>query len=67
MKKLKTIILTSFLVLLTGCGSAIKDKDKKMVVYKPTGQSIQNNILCQPTNENLLKLYKKYDKQITKM
>lgn len=64
MKKIKTIILVSFLILLTGCGSAIKDKNKKMVVYKPTGQSIQNNILCKPTNEDLLKLYKKYDKQM---
>ena len=37
MKKIQTIILVSFLILLTGCGSAIKDKNKKMVVYKPTG------------------------------
>ena len=64
MKKIKYLILVSFLILLTGCGSAIKDENKKPVTYKPTGQSIQNNILCKPTNKELLKLYKKYDKQM---
>jgi len=64
MKKIKILIIALFVVLLTGCGSAIKDKNKKMVVYKPTGQSIQNNILCKPTNEDLIKLYTKYDKQM---
>ena len=64
MKKIKYLVLISFLIILTGCGSAIKDEDKKPVTYKPTGQSIQNNILCKPTDENLLKIYKKYDKQM---
>jgi len=64
MKKIKLLLLVTFVVLLTGCGSAIKDKNKKMVVYKPTGQAIQKNILCKPKSEDLLKLYKKYDKQM---
>ena len=64
MKKFKILIIALFVVLLTGCGSAIKDKNKKMVVYKPTGQSIQNNILCKPKNKDLIKLYTKYDKQM---
>lgn len=64
MKKFKILIISVFVVLLTGCGSAIKDKNNKMVVYKPTGQAIQNNILCKPKNDKLLELYKKYNKQM---
>ena len=64
MKKIKVFVVLLVVLLTTGCGSAIKDKDKKLVVYKETGQSIQNNILCRPKNEKLLDLYKKYDKQL---
>lgn len=64
MKKFKLLLVVLVVLLTTGCGSAIKDKDKKLVVYKETGQSIQNNILCKPTNKKLLDLYTKYDKQL---
>ena len=65
MKKIKSAVLTLFIViLLTGCGSAIKNKDKKVEIYKPTGQTLQNNILCKPTKKDLVELYNKYDKQL---
>lgn len=64
MKKLKLLLVVLVVLLTTGCGSAIKGKDNKLVVYKETGQTIQNNILCRPTNKNLLDLYTKYDKQL---
>lgn len=64
MKKFRTILVILVVLLTTGCGSAIKDDKKKLVVYKETGQSIQNNILCKPTNKDLLELYTKYDKQL---
>ena len=64
MKKIKVLLVLLVVLLTTGCGSAIKDKDKKLVVYKKTGQSIQNNILCKPTDKDLLELYTKYDKQL---
>lgn len=64
MKKIKILVVLLIVLLTTGCGSAIKDKNKKLVVYKETGQSIQNNILCKPTNPKLLELYTKYDKQL---
>ena len=64
MKKAKILTLSLIIILLTGCGSAIKDDKKKMVVYKKTGQSLQNNILCKPTNKDLVELYTKYDKQM---
>ena len=65
MKKIKAAVLTLLIVvLLTACGSAIKNKDKKVEIYKKTGQTLQNNILCKPTNKDLVDLYKKYDKQL---
>ena len=65
MKKIKAAVLTLLIVvLLTACGSAIKNKDKKVEIYKKTGQTLQNNILCKPTNKDLVELYKKYDKQL---
>lgn len=64
MKKIKILLVVLVLLLTTGCGSAIKDKNKKLVVYKETGQTIQNNILCKPTKSDLLELYSKYDKQL---
>ena len=65
MKKIKAVVLALLMiVLLTACGSAIKNKDKKVEIYKKTGQTLQNNILCKPTNNDLVKLYTKYDKQL---
>lgn len=64
MKKTKILIVVLLLLFTTGCGSAIKDNNKKMVVYKKTGQSLQNNILCRPTNKELINLYNKYNKQL---
>ena len=65
MKKFKSlVIVTLIVVLLTGCGLAIKNDKKKIEVYKPTGQTLQNNILCKPTKKDLVELYTKYDKQL---
>ena len=65
MKKFKTlVVVTLIVVLLTGCGSAIKNDKKKIEVYKPTGQTLQKNILCKPTKKDLIKLYTKYYKQL---
>ena len=65
MKKIKKYVVVVFtILLLTGCGSAIKNKDKKVEIYKPTGQTLQNNILCRPTKKDLIELYNKYDKQL---
>lgn len=64
MKKKKIITLLIIILLSTGCGSAIKNDKKQVQIYKPTGQTLQNNILCKPTNKDLLKLYTKYDKQM---
>ena len=60
MKK-KLIVLLAFLTLtMTGCTSYLKDDSKKIVKNEVTGQNIVKNILCQPTDENTLKVYKNY-------
>lgn len=64
MKKIKVLLLAIIVILSTGCGSAIKDSKKQVVVYKETGQSLTNNILCKPTDKELTNLYKKYDKKL---
>lgn len=65
-KKLCSILILCIVLLSTGCGSNdyIKKDKKNIVTYEKTGQNLQKNILCQPEDKELLKLYKKYDKQM---
>ena len=54
----KLIALLLVLVLLTtGCTKTLKGEDKKVVTNPETGQSLTENILCQPTNEETRKKY----------
>lgn len=53
----KLIILPVLLLLLTGCAKTLTDEKKKVVQLESTGQSLVENILCQPTNEDAIKLY----------
>ncbi len=58
MKKIKKILIMSFLlVLLTGCAKTLTDSDNKPVKMEKTGQGLISNILCQPTNEETIKVY----------
>ena len=66
--KFKRILLLFLLVfVLTGCTHALKDpKSKKIIFYENNSVKItlNENILCQPTDKGLVKEYKKYKKQI---
>ena len=66
--KLKKIIVLSFLLILfTGCTVTLKDpKTKKIVYYENNSVKItlNENILCKPTNSGLIKKYNKYKKQV---
>lgn len=63
MKKL--LVLVTFVFLLTGCGNKTYLKEEKTIItYEKTGQSLQNNILCKPKDEELYKLYEKYNDQL---
>lgn len=57
-KKIKYVLLITILLLgTTGCTTYLKDKDGKTIVNSKTGQSITENILCQPTDEETIKIY----------
>lgn len=57
-KKIKIGILGLVLLLgVTGCTTNLKDKDGKVIVNPVTGQSLTENILCKPTDEETIKLY----------
>ncbi len=64
-KSLKITILTALLIFFTGCTQVLKDGDNGVVSYKPTGQNITENILCRPTNEDIIKLYKEHNVNIS--
>jgi len=56
-KKTKIIILLFCVFLLTGCTKILKDEENAIVKNTETGQSITENIICQPTNESTIKIY----------
>ena len=42
---------------LTGCTRYLKNDEKQVVKNDKTGQNLVENILCRPTNENIIKKY----------
>ena len=64
-KKIKVILLILVVLLSTGCTKTLKDpKTNKPVTNPVTGQSLTENILCQPTDKDTIDLYKKYKEEI---
>lgn len=58
MNKFKKIIILLILVLsLTGCAKNLTDEKNNVVKIDSTGQNLVENILCQPTDEEAIKLY----------
>lgn len=70
-KKIKKIIILTiicFITLsLTGCTKYVKDEKGRAVKEPTTGQTLASNILCRPTNKNVIKTYKKYGINIGKL
>lgn len=61
-EKFKLLIILILMVFLTGCTKVLEDpKTKKAVINPVTGQSLTQNILCQPTDEDAIKLYEEYE------
>lgn len=52
------VLLFTVILTLTGCTKILKNDDKKVVQNTLTGQNLVENILCKPTDENTLKLYR---------
>lgn len=67
-KKIKIIILLLIpLLLFTGCTKQLKDDKGKLVRSVETGQTLTSNILCQPEDKKIVKLYKKNKVNIDKL
>lgn len=57
MKNKKIIILLIAVLLLTGCTKQLKDVNGKIVKNEETGQTLPSNIMCQPTDKEIRKIY----------
>lgn len=66
-KTTKIILILTCVFLLSGCTKTLKDDDNKTVVNEKTGQSITENIICKPTNKDVIKIYKDNKVKIDKL
>ena len=66
-KKIKYLIILLLLVVTTGCTTYLKNKDGKPVTNPTTGQSLAENILCRPTDEETIKLYEDNNYDLSKL
>jgi len=55
---MKIIILLLSLIMLTGCTKTLTDADNKVVKNEETGKALTENVLCRPTDETSIELYK---------
>jgi len=61
------ILLVCMMFVLTGCTKTLKGEDNKVVTYEKTGQSLTENILCKPTNKEVIKIYEENDVKVEKL
>lgn len=68
MKKInkKLIIVLAVILMLgsTGCTKYMEDAKGKKLVNPETGQNLTSNILCRPTDKEILKIYKNNEKSM---
>ena len=57
-KSIKILLIILSLVMLTGCTKTLTDENKKPVKYEETGKALTENVLCKPTDEKVVELYK---------
>lgn len=65
--KTKLCILVVMTLFLTGCGAKdyIQDENKKIVINDVTGQNLQKDIFCKPSEgTKVYELYQKYESQM---
>jgi len=66
-KKLKIIIILILIIFATGCTKQLVDSKNKPIKNETTGQTLTANIICQPTNKETIKAYKKGKVDIEKL
>ena len=64
MKNKKILILIVVLLFLSGCTKQLKDVNGKIVKNEETGQTLPSNIMCQPTDDEIIRIYE--DTKISK-
>lgn len=65
--KKKIVIMLLCVFLLSGCTKTLKDENKNVVTNEKTGQSITENIICKPTDKEVIKIYKENGVKISKL
>lgn len=66
-KGIKIILIILSLVMLTGCTKTLTGEDKKPVKYEETGKALTENVLCKPTDEKVIELYKENNVDVEKL
>ena len=66
-KAIKILLLILSLAMLTGCTKTLTGEDKKPVKYEETGKALTENVLCRPTDENVVNIYKENNVDIDKL
>ena len=56
-KSVKILLVILSIFLLTGCTKQLIGEDNKVVKYEETGKALTENIICKPTNRDVIKLY----------
>lgn len=66
-RKFKYCLLLLLLVATTGCTTYLRSSDGKTVINEKTGQSLTENILCRPADEETIKLYEANNYDLSKL
>lgn len=66
-KTIKIILVLFSLIMLTGCTKQLTDENKKVVKEESTGKALTENIVCRPTNEKVVDLYREHNVEIDKL
>ena len=66
-KSKKLLLILACVLLLTGCTKQLKDEDNKVISNEKTGQSITENIICKPTDKEVISIYEENDVKISKL
>lgn len=64
MKKKFIVLLVALSFLTTGCTKYLSDDNNKRVINEKTGQSLPSNILCKPTDKELIKIYEEHSDKL---
>lgn len=65
--KKRIILIVLSILLLTGCTKNLKNEENQLVKNEKTGQSVTENIICKPTDEEMLQIYEDNNVDISEL